>query len=123
MAVLSGWVPTVSVVSGRSFAGNASIAGLSDFIVATRDSAIGMGGPPLVEGAMGLKLTPDEIGPAEMHDRVGGIDLMVETEAEAIDAAEADTCVTSSTTCPDGEARSVGRANPRDRAVESASGV
>ncbi len=86
MAVLSGWVPTVSVVSGRSFAGNASIAGLSDFIVATRDSAIGMGGPPLVEGAMGLKLTPDEIGPAEMHDRVGGIDLMVETEAEAIDA-------------------------------------
>ena len=47
----------------------------------------GMGGPPLVEGAMGLKLTPDEIGPAEMHDRVGGIDLMVETEAEAIDAA------------------------------------
>lgn len=87
MAQLSGWVPTVSVVSGRSFAGNASIAGLSDFIVATRDSAIGMGGPPLVEGAMGLKLTPDEIGPAEMHDRVGGIDLMVDSEAEAIDAA------------------------------------
>lgn len=87
MAQLSGWVPTVSVVSGRSFAGNASIAGLSDFIVATRDSAIGMGGPPLVEGAMGLKLTPDEIGPAEMHDRVGGIDLMVETEADAIEAA------------------------------------
>lgn len=87
MAQLSGWTPTVSVVSGRSFAGNASIAGLSDFIVATRDSAIGMGGPPLVEGAMGLKLTPDEIGPAEMHERVGGIDLMVETEAEAIDAA------------------------------------
>ncbi len=87
MAQLSGWVPTVSIVSGRSFAGNASIAGLSDCIIATRDSAIGMGGPPLVEGATGLKLTPDDIGPAEMHDRVGGIDLMVETEAEAIDAA------------------------------------
>ena len=87
MAVLSGWVPTVSIVSGRSFAGNASIAGLSDFIVATRDSAIGMGGPPLVEGAMGLRLTPDEIGPAEMHDRVGGIDRLAESESEAIEAA------------------------------------
>ena len=88
MAALSGWVPTISVVSGRSFAGNASIAGISDCVIATRDSAIGMGGPPLVEGAMGLRLTPEEIGPAEMHDRVGGIDMMVETEAEAIDAAD-----------------------------------
>ena len=87
MAALSGWVPTVSVISGRSFAGNASIAGLSDVVIATRDSAIGMGGPPLVEAATGQKLTPDELGPAEMHNEVGGIDLMVETEAEAIDAA------------------------------------
>ena len=87
MAALSGWVPTVSVISGRSFAGNASIAGLSDVVIATRDSAIGMGGPPLVEAATGQKLTPDELGPAEMHHEVGGIDVMVETEAEAIDAA------------------------------------
>ena len=87
MAALSGWVPTVSVISGRSFAGNASIAGLSDVVIATRDSAIGMGGPPLVEAATGQKLTPDELGPAEMHNEVGGIDLMVETEAEAIAAA------------------------------------
>ena len=87
MAALSGWVPTISIVSGRSFAGNASIAGLSDVVIATRDSAIGMGGPPLVEAAMGVKITPDELGPAEMHEQVGGIDLMVETEAEAIDAA------------------------------------
>ena len=85
MAALSGWVPTVSVVSGRSFAGNASIAGISDVVIATRDSAIGMGGPPLVEAAMGVKVTPDELGPAELHERVGGIDLMVESEAEAID--------------------------------------
>lgn len=87
MAALSGWVPTVSVVSGRSFAGNASIAGISDVVIATRDSAIGMGGPPLVEAATGVKMTPDELGPAELHESVGGIDLLVETEAEAIEAA------------------------------------
>ena len=87
IAALSGWVPTVAVVSGRSFAGNASIAGLSDFIVVTRDSAIGMGGPPLVEAALGLKLTPEELGPAEMHERVGGLDLLVDDEPAAITAA------------------------------------
>ena len=87
MAALSGWVPTVSVASGRSFAGNASIAGISDVVIATRDSAIGMGGPPLVEAALGIKMTPDELGPAELHESVGGVDLMVGTEAEAIEAA------------------------------------
>lgn len=87
MAALSGWVPTVAVVSGRSFAGNASIAGFSDFIVATRGSAIGMGGPPLVEAALGLKLTPEELAPSEMHERSGGIDLLVDDEHAAIKAA------------------------------------
>src|SRR5204862_7149640 len=60
MALLSGWVPTVAVVSGRSFAGNASIAGMSDVVFATRGSAIGIGGPPLVEAALGVSVTPEE---------------------------------------------------------------
>src|ERR1700712_2575038 len=63
MALLSGLVPTVAVVSGRSFAGNASIAGMSDVVFAPRGSAIGIGGPPLVEAALGLTMTPEELGP------------------------------------------------------------
>jgi acetyl-CoA carboxylase carboxyltransferase component len=82
MATLSGWVPTVSVVSGRSFAGNASIAGLSDVVFATKGSAIGMGGPPLVEAALGMRLTPEELAPSEMHEKSGGIDLLIEDDAE-----------------------------------------
>ena len=58
MALMSGWVPTVAVVSGRSFAGNASIAGMSDVVFATRGSAIGIGGPPLVEAALGIASRP-----------------------------------------------------------------
>jgi acetyl-CoA carboxylase carboxyltransferase component len=85
MALLSGWVPTVSVVSGRSFAGNASIAGLSDVVFATRGSAIGIGGPPLVEAALGLAVTPEELGPSEMHERNGGIDLLIGNDAEGAD--------------------------------------
>ncbi|MDB5449131.1 MAG: biotin carboxylase, partial [Phenylobacterium sp.] len=47
---LSGAVPLVGVNSGRCFAGNAAILGCCDVIIATRDSALGMGGPAMVEG-------------------------------------------------------------------------
>jgi acetyl-CoA carboxylase carboxyltransferase component len=87
LAALSGWAPIVSVISGRSFAGNASIAGFSDVAFATRGSALGMGGPPLVEAALGIRLTPEELAPTEMHEKTGGIDRLVENEAEAIDLA------------------------------------
>ncbi len=82
MALLSGLVPTVAVVSGRSFAGNASIAGMSDVVFATRGSAIGIGGPPLVEAALGLTLTPEELGPSEMHEETGGIDLLIDSDEQ-----------------------------------------
>ncbi len=82
MALMSGWVPTVSVVSGRSFAGNASIAGMSDVVFATRGSAIGIGGPPLVEAALGIAMTPEELAPSEMQEEIGGADLLIDTDAE-----------------------------------------
>ncbi len=88
LAMMSGWAPTVAVVSGRAFAGNATIAGHSDLIIATRGSAVGMGGPPLVEQALGIKLTPEELGAVEMHEKSGGIDLLVADEPAAIAATK-----------------------------------
>lgn len=85
-AELSGWVPTVAVVSGPSFAGHASLAAFADFLVATRGSSIGMGGPPMVEVALGIRVTAQELAPVEMHERLGGIDLLVEDEPAAIAA-------------------------------------
>ena len=87
MADLSGWVPTIAIVSGPAFAGHASLAGFSDFVIATGGSSIGMGGPPMVEAALGKRLTPNELAGVEMHERTGGIDLLVSNEHEAIDAA------------------------------------
>ena len=81
MAELSGWVPTVAIVSGPSFAGHASLAGFSDIVITTRGSAIGMGGPPMVEAALGLTLTPQELAGVEMHELTGGIDLLVDDES------------------------------------------
>lgn len=88
MAELSGLVPTVAIVSGPSFAGHASLAGFSDFVIGTSGSSVGMGGPPMVEAALGLKLTANELAGVEMHEVTGGIDLLVPDEPTAIAAAK-----------------------------------
>jgi len=88
IAELSGWVPTIAIVSGPSFAGHASLAGFSDVVIATPGSSVGMGGPPMVEAALGMKLTPNELAGVEMHEQTGGIDLLVDDEHQAIAAAK-----------------------------------
>ncbi len=86
-AELSGWVPTIAIVSGPSFAGHASLAAFSDFLVATKGSSIGLGGPPMVEAALGKRISANELAGAEMHETKGGIDLLVDDDGAAIDAA------------------------------------
>ncbi len=80
---ISGLAPTVGIVPGRAFAGHANLAGLSDCAIATKNASMGMAGPPLVEAALGMKLTPEEIGPAEVHMKAGSIDLVAEDDADA----------------------------------------
>ena len=85
---LSGLVPMVAIVSGRCFAGNASLVGCCDVIIATRNANIGMGGPAMVEGGGLGVFKPEEIGP--MADQVpnGVVDLIVADEQEAVDVAK-----------------------------------
>ena len=83
-ARLSGLVPTIGIVPTRAFAGHANLAGMCDLLIAVRDSAIGLAGPPLVEAAMGVKLRPEEIGPVDVHVRSGVVDLLADDEAQAI---------------------------------------
>lgn len=59
MAKLSGLVPTVGVVSGRCFAGNAALLGCCDVIIATRNATIGMAGPAMIEGGGLGSFTPN----------------------------------------------------------------
>ena len=86
-AELSGWVPTIAIVSGPSFAGHASLAAFSDFLIATGGSSIGIGGPPMVEAALGVRLSAHELAGVEMHEKRGGIDLLVTDDAASIHAA------------------------------------
>ncbi|EJL34727.1 acetyl-CoA carboxylase, carboxyltransferase component (subunits alpha and beta) [Caulobacter sp. AP07] len=83
LAALSGLVPKIAVVAGRCFAGNAAIAGLSEIIVATRDSNLGMGGPAMIEGGGLGVFKPEQIGPATHQWANGVIDLLADDEAHA----------------------------------------
>jgi acetyl/propionyl-CoA carboxylase alpha subunit/acetyl-CoA carboxylase carboxyltransferase component len=86
-ARLSGKVPRVSVVSGFCFAGSAAFAGCADVIIATRNTSLGMGGPAMIEGG-GLGVhAPEDVGPVSVQEPNGVIDLLVEDEVEAVEAA------------------------------------
>jgi len=81
---LSGAVPLVGISSGRCFAGNAAILGCCDVIIATKDSALGMGGPAMVEGGGLGVFRPEEIGPVKVMQANGTIDILADDEAHAV---------------------------------------
>ncbi|WP_212631496.1 carboxyl transferase domain-containing protein [Pseudomonas sp. KB-10] len=88
MAKLSGLVPTVGVVSGRCFAGNAALLGCCDVIIATRNASIGMAGPAMIEGGGLGSFTPEQVGPTCVQGPNGVIDVLVEDEAAAVAVAK-----------------------------------
>ncbi|MCV6614716.1 MAG: carbamoyl-phosphate synthase large subunit [Cellvibrionaceae bacterium] len=88
MAELSGLVPTVGIVAGRCFAGNAALLGVCDVTIATANATVGMGGPAMIEGGGLGKYSPEEVGPVELQGPNGVIDILVEDEAAAVAAAK-----------------------------------
>jgi acetyl/propionyl-CoA carboxylase alpha subunit/acetyl-CoA carboxylase carboxyltransferase component len=88
LGALSGLVPIVGVNNSRCFAGNAFILGCCDVIIATKSSAIGIGGPALVEGAGLGAYKAEEIGPAGIHGPNGVIDVLVDDEPAAVAVAK-----------------------------------
>ena len=87
-ARLSGLVPLVGINSGRCFAGNASLLGCCDVIIATENSSIGMGGPAMIEGGGLGVFHPDEVGPMGVQVPNGVVDIAVADEVEAVAVAK-----------------------------------
>jgi len=86
-AELSGRVPRIAINNGYCFAGNAVLFGCADITIATRNSWIGMAGPPMIEGG-GLGIfKPTEIGPIEVQEKNGVVDVVAEDEAHATEIA------------------------------------
>jgi acetyl/propionyl-CoA carboxylase alpha subunit/acetyl-CoA carboxylase carboxyltransferase component len=87
-ARMSAVAPLIGITSGRCFAGNASVLGCCDVIIATKGSNIGMGGPAMIEGG-GLGIfRPEDIGPVEVQQPNGVIDILAEDEAHAVELAK-----------------------------------
>ena len=87
-ARLSGKIPRLAIVSGYCFAGNASLAGCSDVIIATKNTSMGMGGPAMIEGGGLGNFHPTEIGPPRVMNENGVVDILVEDEKEAVSTAK-----------------------------------
>ncbi len=87
-AQLSALVPMIGIVSGRCFAGNASLLGCCDVIIATADTNLGMGGPAMIEGGGLGVFAPEDIGPMAVQRANGVVDLAVADEAAAVAAAK-----------------------------------
>ncbi len=87
-ARLSGLVPLVGIASGYCFAGNAALLGCCDVVIASEDASIGMGGPAMIEGGGLGVFEPSEVGPIDVQDANGVVDLRVADDREAVAAAK-----------------------------------
>ena len=83
-ARLSGLVPLVGIASGYCFAGNAALLGCCDVVIAGEDASIGMGGPAMIEGGGLGVFAPDEVGPIDVQDAGGVVDLRAHDDAETV---------------------------------------
>ncbi|MDH3362294.1 MAG: biotin carboxylase [Gammaproteobacteria bacterium] len=82
-AKLSGLVPRIAVNNGYCFAGNAALFGCADITVATRSSWIGMAGPAMIEGGGLGTHPPTAIGPIDVQEQNGVVDIVAENEEDA----------------------------------------
>ena len=88
---LSGLVPQVCLLFGPSAAGGAYIPAFCDVVVMVDGNAsMYLGSPRMAEMVIGERVTLEEMGGAKMHTSVSGCgDVLVKTEEEAIDWAQA----------------------------------
>lgn len=83
---LSGKVPQIAAFMGACFGGPSFTGAQSDFITIVEGTGfMGMSGPPLVKVGIGLDVTMEEIGGAQMSAAVTGqADHLAESEQDAL---------------------------------------
>ena len=87
-AELAGEVPTVAVLAGYCFAGNAALAGVCDVLIASEGASIGMGGPAMISGGGLGDVAPGDVGPMSMQVPNGVVDVLVEDDLAAVDVVK-----------------------------------
>ncbi|MDQ1267065.1 MAG: 3-methylcrotonyl-CoA carboxylase beta subunit [Bacteroidota bacterium] len=80
-------IPQVAVVMGSCTAGGAYVPAMSDETVMVRNQAtIFIGGPPLCKAATGEVVTDEELGGADVHNKISGVsDHLAQNDEHALD--------------------------------------
>jgi acetyl-CoA carboxylase carboxyltransferase component len=81
---LLGTVPVVSAAMGSVAGLPAARMAFAHFSVMTRDSVIFAGGPPVVERALGINVTKEELGGPQIALRSGLVDNLAEDEDDCL---------------------------------------
>jgi len=79
-------IPQIACVMGSCTAGGAYVPAMSDETIMVKEQAtIFIGGPPLVKAATGVTVTDEELGGADVHNRISGVsDHYAQNDAHAI---------------------------------------
>jgi acetyl-CoA carboxylase carboxyltransferase component len=86
LAECSGYVPSISIVTGPAVSGPALLIGLSDFVVMTEDSYAFVSGPTMVAEFTGISISTEELGGATTHARNSGAATTVVSDLAAATA-------------------------------------
>ena len=80
-------IPQIAAVMGSCTAGGAYVPAMSDeAIIVDKTGTIFLGGPPLVQAAIGEVSTAEELGGAAMHTRISGVaDHFAKNDNEALE--------------------------------------
>src|SRR5438874_3435459 len=65
-------IPQITAIMGMCVAGGAYLPVMCDTILMTEGSGLFLAGPALVQAAIGMKYTPEELGGAKMHAQISG---------------------------------------------------
>ena len=84
VSALSGVVPQVALVLGQCGGIASAIAGMSDFVVMSKNGSLFVNGPRVVSAAAGKQLDMEAIGGSSASVRSGMAQLTTETDEEAI---------------------------------------
>src|SRR3954470_8915242 len=65
-------IPQITAIMGMCVAGGAYLPVMCDHILMTEGSGLFLAGPALVQAAIGMKYSPEELGGAQMHSEISG---------------------------------------------------
>jgi acetyl-CoA carboxylase carboxyltransferase component len=79
-------VPRLTAIMGPSFGDAALHAAAAHFVVMKSDGALGLVGPPVVEGATGEKISPADLGGPDVAAESGNVHQVVDSDEDVLAA-------------------------------------